>query len=183
MDAGFLRESAEKALHEALAGVTVEVERALAKRDYAAALARLATLRPTVDGFFDAVMVNAEGPRPASQSTRVAGPVCAASSPALRPVLPARLSGIYYMQLLRSILFTLFMAVWSIGFGFLYCVVCPFLPFEGRFWMAGWLTYPVFFALRVICGLNYTVEGRENLPPGNHVIFMKHSSTWETTAS
>jgi 1-acyl-sn-glycerol-3-phosphate acyltransferase len=24
------------------------------------------------------------------------------------------------------------------------------------------------------------VEGRENLPEGNHVIFMKHSSTWET---
>jgi 1-acyl-sn-glycerol-3-phosphate acyltransferase len=31
-----------------------------------------------------------------------------------------------------------------------------------------------------LCGIRYTVEGRENLPPGNHVIFMKHSSTWET---
>ena len=42
------------------------------------------------------------------------------------------------------------------------------------------MTHPVFFALRVLCGLTYTVEGRENLPAGNHVIFMKHSSTWET---
>ena len=62
MDVAALREPAEKALHEALAGIVAEVERALAKRDYAAALARLATLRPAVDGFFDGVMVNAEDP-------------------------------------------------------------------------------------------------------------------------
>ena len=48
--------------------------------------------------------------------------------------------------------------------------------------MAGVMTHLVFFALRVLCGLKYTVEGRENLPAGNHVIFMKHSSTWETYA-
>jgi glycyl-tRNA synthetase beta chain len=55
-----LVEPAEKALHEALAGIVTEVDRALAKRDYSAALTRLATLRPAVDGFFDAVLVNAE---------------------------------------------------------------------------------------------------------------------------
>ena len=60
VDTGTLRESAEKALHEALAAVVVDTDRALAKRDYATALARLATLRPAVDGFFDTVMVNAE---------------------------------------------------------------------------------------------------------------------------
>jgi len=43
------------------------------------------------------------------------------------------------MQWLRSIVFTLFMAVWTIGFGFIYCVVCVFLPWRGRFWMAGML--------------------------------------------
>jgi len=60
VDVAALREPAEKALHEALAGIVVEVERALARRDYTEALARLATLRPAVDGFFDNVMVNAE---------------------------------------------------------------------------------------------------------------------------
>jgi glycyl-tRNA synthetase beta chain len=60
-----LREPAEKALYEALAAALPDVERALGKReagkrDYAAALARLATLRPAVDAFFDGVMVNAE---------------------------------------------------------------------------------------------------------------------------
>ena len=60
VDVGTLRESAEKALHEALAGMLADVERALSKRDYAAALTKLATLRPVVDAFFDGVMVNAE---------------------------------------------------------------------------------------------------------------------------
>jgi glycyl-tRNA synthetase beta chain len=60
VDAALLREPAEKALHEALAAVLPDIERSLGKRDYAAALARLATLRPVVDAFFDGVMVNAE---------------------------------------------------------------------------------------------------------------------------
>jgi glycyl-tRNA synthetase beta chain len=60
VDVSALIEPAEKALHEALAGIVVEVERALARRDYNAALTRLATLREAVDGFFDDVMVNAE---------------------------------------------------------------------------------------------------------------------------
>jgi glycyl-tRNA synthetase beta chain len=62
VDVTLLRESAEKALHEALAAIVTDVDRALHKRDYAAALTRLAGLRPAVDGFFDAVMVNAEDP-------------------------------------------------------------------------------------------------------------------------
>jgi glycyl-tRNA synthetase beta chain len=62
VDVALLRENAEKALHEALAAIVTDVDRALSKRDYAAALTRLAGLRPAVDGFFDAVMVNAEDP-------------------------------------------------------------------------------------------------------------------------
>jgi glycyl-tRNA synthetase beta chain len=60
VDVTLLREAAEKALHEALAGIVKDVGHALGKRDYAAALTRLSSLRPAVDGFFDAVMVNAE---------------------------------------------------------------------------------------------------------------------------
>jgi 1-acyl-sn-glycerol-3-phosphate acyltransferase len=37
-------------------------------------------------------------------------------------------------------------------------------------------------ALRVFCRLDYTVEGRENLPSSTAVVLMKHSSTWETFA-
>jgi glycyl-tRNA synthetase beta chain len=62
IDVTLLREPAEQALHESLAAMLPDTERALRKRDYAAALARLATLRPVVDAFFDDVMVNAEDP-------------------------------------------------------------------------------------------------------------------------
>jgi 1-acyl-sn-glycerol-3-phosphate acyltransferase len=86
------------------------------------------------------------------------------------------------MQLARSILFTIFMVVWTLSFGLVYCIVCPFLSFKGRFYMAGVLTRPVFGALKLLCGLSYTVEGYENLPQGNHLLFLKHSSTWETYA-
>jgi 1-acyl-sn-glycerol-3-phosphate acyltransferase len=86
------------------------------------------------------------------------------------------------MQWLGSIVFSVFMILWMLFFAIAYCVITPFLSFKGRFWMAGVMTHVVFFGLRVFCGLRYSVEGRENLPPGNHVIFMKHSSTWETYA-
>src|SRR5262249_23255820 len=62
VDVAALREPAEKAVEEGGAGLVADVERALGKRDYAAALTRLATLRPAVDAFFDGVMVNAEDP-------------------------------------------------------------------------------------------------------------------------
>lgn len=86
------------------------------------------------------------------------------------------------MQFMASIVFTVFMVTWMLFFALFYSFVCLFLPWRGRIWMAGVMTHVVFFALKVLCGLTYTVEGRENLPPGNHVIFMKHSSTWETYA-
>ncbi len=86
------------------------------------------------------------------------------------------------MQWLGSIAFNLFLWAWMLVFAIAYCLITPFLSFKGRFRMAGVMTHVVFFALRVLCGLRFTVEGRENLPAGNHVIFMKHSSTWETFA-
>jgi glycyl-tRNA synthetase beta chain len=60
VDVTLLREPAEKSLHESLASIYADVERAVTKRDYTGALSRLARLRPAVDAFFDAVMVNAE---------------------------------------------------------------------------------------------------------------------------
>jgi 1-acyl-sn-glycerol-3-phosphate acyltransferase len=85
------------------------------------------------------------------------------------------------MQFLLSVVFTVLMMVWTLILGVMYCIICPFLPWRGRFWMAGVMTHVTFFLLRVLCGLTYTVEGRENLPAtGQHVILMKHSSTWET---
>ena len=44
-----------------------------------------------------------------------------------------------------------------------------------RFWSRG-----ILGLLRVLCGLDYSVRGLENLPAENAVILMKHSSSWET---
>ena len=60
VDAARLVDAAEKKLHAEVEKVKVQAAASVAKDDYAAALATLATLRPTVDAFFDAVMVMAD---------------------------------------------------------------------------------------------------------------------------
>jgi 1-acyl-sn-glycerol-3-phosphate acyltransferase len=85
------------------------------------------------------------------------------------------------MQWVLSVIFTLLMWIWTAILGVAYCIICPFLPWRGRFWMAGVMGHVMVFMLKWVCGLDHTVEGRENLPAtGEHVILMKHSSTWET---
>ena len=38
------------------------------------------------------------------------------------------------------------------------------------------------WGLKVICNLDYRVEGQQNLPKGSCIILSKHQSTWETIA-
>jgi glycyl-tRNA synthetase beta chain len=70
VDGTLLRDPAERALAAAVERCRGPVEQALSRRDYAAALAELATLRGDVDAFFDAVMVN--DPDPALRANRLA---------------------------------------------------------------------------------------------------------------
>jgi len=60
VDAGLLLEPAEHSLHAALQSAISDTAPQLADKDYVAALARLAQLRPAVDAFFESVMVNAD---------------------------------------------------------------------------------------------------------------------------
>ena len=62
IDPALLREPAESELAEAVTAAIDDTGVALAHKDYVAVLGRLARLRPQVDAFFDAVMVNAEDP-------------------------------------------------------------------------------------------------------------------------
>ena len=62
VDAALLVEPAEQALSAAVEAAWAEAGPALDGGDHVAALARLARLRPEVDAFFDAVMVNADDP-------------------------------------------------------------------------------------------------------------------------
>jgi len=62
VDPALLAEPAESELAEAVEAAIDDSSASLHQKDYVSVLARLARLRPQVDAFFDAVMVNAEDP-------------------------------------------------------------------------------------------------------------------------
>ena len=62
IDPALFCEAAERELADAVDAAIADSDDALARRDYVAVLGRLARLRPQVDAFFDAVMVNADDP-------------------------------------------------------------------------------------------------------------------------
>lgn len=63
VDPALFTEDAERTLADALHAALADTDASLASRDYVAVLTRLASLRPSVDAFFDGVMVNAEDPQ------------------------------------------------------------------------------------------------------------------------
>jgi len=55
-----------------------------------------------------------------------------------------------------------------------------FTPFSVRYWIiTRWSHFFIFWA-KTICGISYTVEGLENIPEGNAIVFSNHQSMWET---
>jgi 1-acyl-sn-glycerol-3-phosphate acyltransferase len=86
------------------------------------------------------------------------------------------------MQWLASLLFTIFLFVWTGCYAVMFTVVGPLLPFRKRFPMARAWGSVLLTVLRVLCRLDYRIEGAENLPAGSHVVLIKHSSAWETFA-
>jgi len=63
VDEALLAEPADKALHAALGAAIAAIGPALEAEDFAAAMREMAALRGPVDGFFEAVKVNADDPR------------------------------------------------------------------------------------------------------------------------
>jgi glycyl-tRNA synthetase beta chain len=63
VDEKLLPEAADKALHAALAKAIGAIGPALEKEDFAGAMTQMAALRGPVDGFFEAVKVNADDPK------------------------------------------------------------------------------------------------------------------------
>ncbi len=85
------------------------------------------------------------------------------------------------MQLLRSLLFTTFLFVST----FLYALAVlalAWMPAEKLYGVARSWSCVQMWVLEKLCGLSYSVEGREHIPPGAHVSMWKHSSAWETIA-
>jgi 1-acyl-sn-glycerol-3-phosphate acyltransferase len=67
----------------------------------------------------------------------------------------------------------LFGAVMTLGF---------WLPYRAQFAIARSWARQVLWVLERLCGLKFTVEGRERIPAGNHIVLSNHTSAWETVA-
>lgn len=83
------------------------------------------------------------------------------------------------MIVLRSLVFNLYYIVWTLVIGALLTplLIGPrklLMPFI-RFWLRGFIG-----GARILVGINWRVEGRENLPKGACIIACKHQSAWET---
>lgn len=86
------------------------------------------------------------------------------------------------MQFLGSLIFTTFLFLWTFLYAIFFVIASLFVPFPKRFAMARFWARVLLTVLRWTCRLDYTIEGRENVPAGSHVALWKHSSSWETIA-
>ncbi len=85
------------------------------------------------------------------------------------------------MQLLRSLLFTVYMMLSACVFaGFM--SLCFWCPQRFQFAVARCWARCVLWVLASLCGLKFVVEGGERIPEGAHIVMSKHSSAWETIA-
>jgi 1-acyl-sn-glycerol-3-phosphate acyltransferase len=83
------------------------------------------------------------------------------------------------MQTLRSILFTAFLFVSVVPFSFLIILARPFGINASRYMAITWVKI-VRWSCKVLCRLDFVIEGKENIPETNCVVFIKHSSAYET---
>jgi 1-acyl-sn-glycerol-3-phosphate acyltransferase len=85
------------------------------------------------------------------------------------------------VQRLRSLLFTTYMMLSACIVGGLMGLLF-WTPYRLQFALArGWAKC-LFWMLERLCNLKFVVEGRERIPPGNHIVMSNHSSAWETIA-
>lgn len=82
---------------------------------------------------------------------------------------------------LRSSLFALALLLVTPPYALLALLTAP-LPRHARYrFISGWAVI-MLWLLRHLCGVRWTVEGREHLPSRPAVILAKHQSAWETLA-
>jgi 1-acyl-sn-glycerol-3-phosphate acyltransferase len=87
------------------------------------------------------------------------------------------------MQLLRSLVFTAFFLVFTFFYAIFFVVASLFLPWGARYALARIWGRILLGALRLLCRLDYQVEGAHHIPEGEAcVALVKHSSSWETFA-
>jgi 1-acyl-sn-glycerol-3-phosphate acyltransferase len=83
------------------------------------------------------------------------------------------------MQLFRSLIFTTYMMASACVFGAVMALGF-WLPQRAQFAIARNWARILLWVLARLCGLKFIVEGRERIPPGNHIVMSNHTSAWET---
>jgi 1-acyl-sn-glycerol-3-phosphate acyltransferase len=86
------------------------------------------------------------------------------------------------VRVIGSLVFTAFLFLFTFFYAIFFVIACLMLPFPRRFALARFWANALLTVLRWTCRLDYVIEGRENLPAGNHIALWKHSSSWETIA-
>lgn len=84
------------------------------------------------------------------------------------------------MQFLKSILFVIFLNIWGMIIPILYSPAIFFRSSKladhgAKIWSVVGL-----WVLKKLCGIDYKIIGRNNIPQGPAIIASKHQSAWET---
>ena len=82
-------------------------------------------------------------------------------------------------QWVGSVVFTLYFSVSALAWSVVVTASLP-LPRRVAYRLVLYWIDAAFFMLKLLCRLDYVIEGRENIPEQNTVVLLKHSSAWET---
>lgn len=85
------------------------------------------------------------------------------------------------MQLIRSFLFQIWFYASAVTAACIVVLLAPF-SYTTRFAVAKGWGHAMLWGGRFFCGLDYVIEGRENVPDKPSVIMIKHSTVFETYA-
>jgi 1-acyl-sn-glycerol-3-phosphate acyltransferase len=85
------------------------------------------------------------------------------------------------MQLFRSLLFNTYMVLSACVVG-AFMSLCFWSPHAFQFAVARNWARCLLWVLARLCGLKFTVDGRERIPEGAHIVMSNHASAWETIA-
>jgi 1-acyl-sn-glycerol-3-phosphate acyltransferase len=83
------------------------------------------------------------------------------------------------MSLIRSIIFALAQAVFTLSYALLSPFIFPFSQHTRHRLLSGFAP-GILWLLKVICGIRMEVRGLENIPNQACVVLSKHQSAWET---
>ncbi|MES9828633.1 MAG: lysophospholipid acyltransferase family protein [Candidatus Thiodiazotropha sp.] len=86
------------------------------------------------------------------------------------------------MILFKSILYFVLLLISTITIATIGTLIGWALPKNGIHWFDHAWSRINLWGLEHICGLNYRLQGEENIPEESCIIFAKHQSAWETIA-